>query len=152
MKYVFLNIFITSKKVCNSPTRIILSSIALSLGFVSMENIYFIITNGGGHFSFTEGYLSVPAHIILGILMGFFISFGKFRSSRYLFPSIGLGTAIFFHGLFQFSLFSKDNTLLAIIIAVSLIVAILLFKKANKTTREDIDHINRKELEEELRG
>ncbi|MEA3504128.1 MAG: PrsW family glutamic-type intramembrane protease [Bacteroidota bacterium] len=152
IKYIFLNIFVSSKKVCNSPTRIILASITLSLGFILVENVYFILTNGGGHFSLLEGFLSVPGHIIFGIMMGFFVSFGKFRKSNFIFPAIGLGTATFFHGLFQFAIFSNDNTLLAITLGLSLVIAILLFKKALHTTREDIDHIDRDKLEEELRG
>ncbi|MCF8308133.1 MAG: PrsW family intramembrane metalloprotease [Bacteroidales bacterium] len=151
-KFVVLRFYSYYNKAYNSPIRGILYSIAISLGFVLAKNAYFIFTNGGLHFSQFGGFLSVPFHILFAIIMGFFISIGKFKYSFFIFPVLGLGAAAFFHGFYQFALFTEDNSVLYISAGLTLIIAVLLFRQAMRTQRDDIDHIRRDELNDELKG
>lgn len=149
-KLLLLMLFVYRKSVFNSPIKGILYSIALSLGFVLAKNAYFVLTNGGGHFSELSGFYSVPAHMLIAIVMGFFISYGKFTGSKFIYPMLALGSAAFFHGLYQFALFSHDSTLLIAFFGLLLFISVMLFRKALNTTREDIDHIDRNKLKKEL--
>lgn len=151
-KFVVFRIYTYRTKAFNSPIRGILYSVAIALGFIVAKNAYFIFTNGGLHFSEPSGFLSAPFHILFAIIMGFFISFARFRYSYFIFPLLGLGVAAFFHGLYQFALFTGDNNLLLITGGITLLIAILLFRQALNTQRDDIDHIRREELKKELKG
>lgn len=151
-KFLVLRLYSYHNKAYNSPIRGILYSIAISLGFVLAKNAYFIFTNGGLHFSQFGGFLSVPFHILFAIIMGFFISIAKFKYSFFIFPVLALGAAAFFHGLYQFALFTEDTSVLYIAAGLNLLIAVLLFRQAMRTQRDDIDHIRRDELNKELKG
>jgi|GEM_PF-153757 RsiW-degrading membrane proteinase PrsW (M82 family) len=151
-KLLIFVIFLNKKETFDSPTKGILFGISIALGFVLAKNAYFVLTNGGGHFTEASGFFSVPAHLLIAIIMGFFISYGKFTGSRFIYPMLALGSASFFHGLYQFALFSEDNTLLMVFFGVALLIAVMLFRKAMNTTREDIDHIDHQKIRKELRG
>lgn len=151
-KVLLFVIVINKKEAFNSPTKGILFAIGVALGFVVAKNAYFVLTNGGGHFSEASGFYSVPAHVLMAIVMGFFISYGKFTGSRFVYPVLALGSAAFFHGLYQLALFSDDRTLLLIFFGINLIMAVMLFRKAMNTSREDIDHIDHQKMRKEMQG
>jgi len=151
-KFLVLRFYSYHSKSFTSPIRGILYSIAISFGFILAKNAYFIITNGGMHFSELSGFLSVPFHILFAIVMGFFISIARFRYSYFILPLVGLGAAAFFHGLYQFALFTEDHSVLIITGILTLLIAALLFRQAMRTQRDDIDHIHREELKKELKG
>jgi RsiW-degrading membrane proteinase PrsW (M82 family) len=136
-KMVAFMAYAYNRKAFNSPTKGILFSIAIAMGFIFAKNTFFVFSNGGHHFSELTGFLSVPMHILFAIIMGFFLSFSRFRFSKIIFPVLGLGVAAFFHGLFQFSIFSEDDTLLTTSIVITGIMALLLFRQGLKTRKED---------------
>lgn len=149
-KMLLFLIVIYRNKTFSSPTRGILYSIAIGLGFVIAENIYFVLANGGLHFTEFGGWMSVPSTIVLAIIMGFMLGYGRFSSSKIIFPTIALGSTSFLHGLYQFAIFSDDNTLLYLTSGIGVLIAILLFRKAVNTDPEEINHFDHKKLNEEL--
>lgn len=151
-KLLVFMLFLFRKEIFDSPIKGILYSISITLGFVLAKNSYFVLTNGGGHFTELSGFMSVPSQVLIAIVMGFFLSYGKFTSSRFIYPMLALGSASFFHGLYQFALFSKDDTLLTGFFILMVLIAILLFRKAMQTRREDIDHIDHDKIKKELEG
>ncbi|MFW5974728.1 MAG: PrsW family glutamic-type intramembrane protease [Bacteroidota bacterium] len=137
-RFLIFMLIIARKEAFNTPTKGILLSIALSLGFVLIKNTWFVLTNGGLHFSETSGFLDVPAQILVAVVMGFFLSYGAFLGSKFIYPLLALGSASFFHGLYQFSIFSKDNMLMGSFFGLVLLLAILLFRKMMRTNPEDL--------------
>jgi RsiW-degrading membrane proteinase PrsW (M82 family) len=151
-KLLVFMVFVFRKDIFDSPIKGILYSIGISLGFVLAKNSYFVLSNGGGHFTELSGFVSIPSHLLIAIVMGFFLSYGKFTSSKFIYPMLALGSASFFHGLYQFALFSKDDTLLIGYFILMVMIAVLLFRKAMRTKREDIDHIDHRKIKKELEG
>ena len=73
----------------------------ISLGFACVENIMYVVVNGVGT-GIVRAMLSVPAHFLFGILMGYFLSLAKFtpeKRKHYIF--LGLLFAIVAHGLYD---------------------------------------------------
>ena len=88
----------------------IIYSVFLSLGFATIENIIYILLEdpiSAFKVGIIRSIISVPAHMMFGIIMGYYISKYKFTSSKikkrkYLALSIIL--PILLHGVFDFIL------------------------------------------------
>ncbi len=163
-KFFFLRSYSFRQKSFDEPLDGIVYSLMVSMGFATVENILYVIKYAelgmGYQVAFQRMFLSVPAHATFGIIMGYFVGKAKFDSTRSLWLMIvGVGAAVFFHGLYDFFLFINQYSLVGQNISellllggaiVSLIVALVLsrnltrqhrnlsrqmFKDQNKTTR-----------------
>lgn len=121
----------------------------VSMGFATVENILYATRYAelgmGYQVAFQRMFLSVPAHATFGIIMGYFVGKAKFDSARSLWLMIvGVGAAVFFHGLYDFFLFINQYSLVGQNISellllggaiVSLIVALLLSRNLTRVHR-----------------
>lgn len=87
----------------------IIYTVAVSLGFATLENIFYVL-KGGFSVGIMRAFLSVPAHAFFSALMGFYIGRAKFarndgQKNFLLIFSVFL--ASFFHGLYDYILFVK---------------------------------------------
>lgn len=88
----------------------IVYSISLSLGFATVENIIYLMKEkleSSLELGLTRGLISIPAHIMFAITMGYYISKLKFEENegkkrKYLTQSILI--PILLHGIFDFIL------------------------------------------------
>lgn len=88
----------------------IIYSVFLSLGFATVENIIYILLEdptSAFEVGAIRSIISVPAHMMFGVIMGYYISKYRFTSSKvkkrkYLILSVIL--PILLHGLFDFIL------------------------------------------------
>ncbi len=102
--------------------------VASSLGFATIENIFYVFKYGIGT-GFLRAFLSVPAHAFFGALMGYYIGKAKLdkpREKNLIFK--GVLFAILAHGLFDFLLFTK--TMLALIVII-VVITLGFFTKIN---------------------
>lgn len=77
-------------------------AVFVSLGFAGIENILYVM-QGGMEVAVSRALFAVPAHCFLGILMGYFFSFAKFRRrhrKKYFFKC--LFWPIMIHGIYDF--------------------------------------------------
>ncbi|MFA5476343.1 MAG: hypothetical protein WC271_06540, partial [Bacteroidales bacterium] len=82
---------------------------------------------------------AVPfANLLTGVILGFFVGMGKFRSGGSFDSLTGLLAAIFFNGFFSFCLFSQDYLLLAMVAAGTLIICIMLSVRSINTDVKSI--------------
>jgi len=130
-KFFFLKVFVYPKKEFKTPVDGIIFAVMISMGFATMNNILYFINIPNLTVSVANALTAGPANVIFGVIMGFFIGLGKLRKMRLLDSMTGLVAAVFFHGLYDFCLLTKDYRLLwaffigATIIAVSLCFAAL---------------------------
>jgi RsiW-degrading membrane proteinase PrsW (M82 family) len=130
-KYIILRGFIYPKEVFKTPVDGIIFSVMISMGFATMNNILYFINIPDLSVNIPNALTAGPANAIFGVLMGFFIGLGKLRKMRFIDSMTGLAAAVFFHGLYDFCLLTKDYRLLwaffigATIIAISLCIAAL---------------------------
>ncbi|MGB9720030.1 MAG: PrsW family glutamic-type intramembrane protease [bacterium] len=102
--------------------------VASSLGFATVENIFYVFNNGIGT-GILRAFLSVPGHAFFGALMGFYIGQAKFNKpaeKKLIF--LGILFAILTHGLFDFLLLTK--TVFAIFV-IALIIFLGFLTRGN---------------------
>ena len=140
--YKFLFLLLGSWKNKNFNYRYdgIVYAVFLSLGFATIENIYYIL-NHGSNVALLRGLVAVPAHAIFAIMSGLFLGFAKEKSVKkkkgimgfYLF--LAFITPVFLHGLYDFVLFVGDKTYIGALygtIGVLYFVAYLIICKTSK--------------------
>lgn len=109
-KFLGLRFYSFRQKSFDEPLDGIVYSVMVSMGFATLENIFYVLkfaqAGRGLEVGLTRMFLSVPAHATFGVLMGYFAGkarFDKQRSALILFT--GFLLAVFFHGTFDFFLF-----------------------------------------------
>lgn len=116
----------------------IIYSIFLSLGFATIENIIYVNHENimsVFEIAFTRAFISIPAHILFAINMGYYISRYKFEKNQVkrrqeLFSAFLI--PILLHGIFDFILISKYKYAIVIFIFYMAILLKMGLNKFNK--------------------
>jgi RsiW-degrading membrane proteinase PrsW (M82 family) len=103
----------------------------VSMGFAALENILYVFQHGVAT-GITRAFTAVPAHATFAILMGYFMGKAKFSKNKTELNLLGLLVATIFHGAYDFFLFINFIPGIATGAFVSLIIGIVLSKKAIK--------------------
>ena len=110
LKALFLIPNLLKEKNFNERLDGIIYSVFLSLGFATVENIIYILFEdsiSAFEVGIIRSIISVPAHMIFAVIMGYYISKYKFTKSktkkrRYL--TLAIVLPILLHGVFDFIL------------------------------------------------
>lgn len=129
-KFLFVRFILYNNKNFNEPFDGIVYALMVSMGFATLENVLYTFQYG-----VTTGVLrmftAVPAHATFGILMGYFLGLAKFTHRRELYYAfLALLVATLFHGAYDYFWFINYVPGVWIGAVVSLIVGIILSKKA----------------------
>ncbi|MFC3882746.1 glutamic-type intramembrane protease PrsW [Bacillus songklensis] len=83
---------------------------AVSLGFATVENIFYLFANGL-HTAFGRAVLPVSSHALFGVIMGYYLGKGKFSSNNQKKKWIGysLAVPVLLHGMYDYILMTIDN-------------------------------------------
>ena len=150
MKYLVLRLYAYPQKEFDEPYDGIMYGVAVSLGFASIENVLYVFGSTGSEVQtgIVRMFTAVPAHAMFGVMMGYHVGKAKFltTSRRTLEHLIGLGTAVLFHGLYDYFLFLGQAYFIPLAIFI-LILGIRLARKAMEEHQENSPH---KYEEEEL--
>ncbi|WP_114570999.1 glutamic-type intramembrane protease PrsW [Exiguobacterium flavidum] len=115
----------------------IIYAVACSLGFATLENILYLLGDGGTELALVRALLPVSGHALFGVLMGFFMGKAKFsgNASRYLIYSLFIPIGA--HSLFNLILLEKERvTVFSVIFMVCLwIVGLFQVRTANRLNR-----------------
>lgn len=90
----------------DEPFDGIVYCVAASLGFAILENVLYVL-EGGYVVGVLRAMLSVPAHALFAVFMGYYVGLSKFAPStpeRQKLVLKGLAAATFSHGLYDFVL------------------------------------------------
>jgi RsiW-degrading membrane proteinase PrsW (M82 family) len=147
-KYVVVRYFNQPRKGFNEPFDGIVYAVMVSMGFAAVENIFYAIS-GGFEVALLRAFTAVPAHASFAILMGYYMGMAKFSNKRMKLNLIGLGLAVLFHGAYDFFLFINFIPGLSIGAFVSLILGLLLSRKAIKI-HQDNSHFKDNESIQDL--
>lgn len=93
----------------DEPYDGIVYCVAASLGFALVENVLYVMTGGAG-VAVLRAVLSVPAHALFGVAMGYFMGQARFANTRSVeiqLQLIGFFSAVAMHGAYDFVLFSQ---------------------------------------------
>jgi len=112
-----------------------------SLGFATIENIMYVVTgyDADPYIGLYRGLLSVPAHMLFAVTMGYYLSLARFSpdnqcQARYL--SLSLFMPILYHGIFDFILMARIPILLILFIPFVVFMWIASLKKLNRFYKE----------------
>ena len=129
-KFLMLRLFIFPRKAFDDPFDGIMYAVMVGMGFATLENIGYVYEHGMGT-AITRMFLSVPAHGTFAVLMGYYVGLAKFDPSkhgRYFLLAILLPA--FFHGSFDFCLFSGIEWVQVLGALASFTIAIILSLRA----------------------
>lgn len=128
-KYIIVKYYNQSKKEFNEPYDGIIYAVMVSMGFACTENIMYVL-NGGYTIAILRAFTAVPAHATFAVLMGYYMGKAKFSKHRFKLNMTGLLLATLFHGSYDFFLFISFIPGIYIGAIISLIVGIILSRKA----------------------
>ena len=135
-KYLVVLLFAQRNKAFNEQFDGIVYAVMVSMGFAATENIFYVIESGPTT-ALLRAFTAIPAHATFGILMGYFMGKAKFSQNRTLLNLTGLGLAILFHGAYDFFLFIDFIPGIWIGAFVSLIIGVVLSRKAIKSHQKN---------------
>ncbi|MFD1061967.1 PrsW family intramembrane metalloprotease [Winogradskyella litorisediminis] len=135
-KYIFVRYYAQPKKEFNEPYDGIIYAVMVSMGFACTENILYVL-EGGYQVALLRAITAVPAHATFGILMGYFMGKAKFSDNRIKLNLMGLALATLFHGAYDFFLFINFIPGIAIGAFISLLIGLILSKKAIRRHQND---------------
>ncbi|WP_323787651.1 PrsW family intramembrane metalloprotease [Psychroserpens sp.] len=135
-KYVIVRYFAQPRFAFNEPFDGIVYAVMVSMGFAATENVFYVL-EGGAQVAVLRAFTAVPAHATFGILMGYFMGKAKFSNSRIKLNLYGLALAVLFHGTYDFFLFIDFIPGIWIGAFISLIIGIVLSRKAIKKHQEN---------------
>lgn len=130
-KYVIVKYYAQKSDEFNEPFDGIVYAVTVSMGFAALENVMYVFQHGVST-GIVRAFTAVPAHATFGILMGYFMGLAKFSKFKSILNLTGLLVATFFHGAYDFFLFIDFVPGIALGAFVSLIIGIILSKKAIK--------------------
>ncbi|CAM3879960.1 glutamic-type intramembrane protease PrsW [Mesobacillus zeae] len=97
--------------VFDEPYDGIVYGASVSLGFASVENIFYLFSNGL-EFALGRALLPVSSHALFGVIMGYYLGKGKFSGDSQLkWILLSLMIPIFLHGSYDYILFTLENWL-----------------------------------------
>ncbi|WP_411895562.1 PrsW family intramembrane metalloprotease [Winogradskyella sp. A2] len=131
-KYIIVKYFAQPRKAFNEQYDGIVYAVMVSMGFACTENVLYVL-EGGYQIAVLRAFTAVPAHATFGILMGYYMGKAKFSKHRLRLNITGLLLAVLFHGAYDFFLFINFIPGISIGAFISLIIGVLLSKKAIET-------------------
>ena len=130
-KYIMVRYYAQPRKGFNEPFDGIVYAVMVSMGFAAVENLFYVL-QGGIEVALIRAVTAIPAHATFAILMGYFMGKAKFTNNRVKWNLIGLSLAVLFHGAYDFFLFIGFIPGISIGAFISLIIGIILSKRAIK--------------------
>ncbi len=138
-KYLLLRRFIYPQKDYNEPIDGIVYGVMVGLGFATLENVMYVMNAGANGFSTALGraFTAVPAHAAFGVLMGAYVGLAKFIPEKaMIYTFIGVGLAVFFHGLYDFCLMQQVYEGMAVLAIFTLIWGIIMSRRLIRAGQE----------------
>ena len=135
-KYLIVRYYSQAHKEFNEPFDGIVYAVVVSMGFAATENVFYVL-EGGYATALSRAFTAIPAHASFGILMGYYMGKAKFSKNKVLYNLTGLLFAIIFHGAYDFFLFIDFIPGIWVGAFISLIVALILSRRAIKKHQLD---------------
>jgi len=136
VKYLFLKKYLFNKPDFNEPMDGIVYAVMISLGFATVENIFYVYGEEGRgiNVALMRMFTAIPLHAACGVILGYFVGLAKFSVNKNILFYKGLFLATLVHALYNYFIFLGEGFILSII---ALAVAVYYSKKAINIHQED---------------
>lgn len=126
----------------------IVYAVFAALGFATVENIMYVVFRFSSNpmVGLYRGILSVPAHMLFGVTMGYYLSLAKFSGNereRKSYLRKALVVPMIFHGIFNFILMARIPILMILFIPFVIYLWIINLRRLNEYTNESRDSYER---------
>jgi protease PrsW len=128
-KFLFVRGILYRNKNFNEPFDGIVYSVMVGMGFATFENILYV-TDGGLEVAILRMFTAIPAHASFAVLMGFYLGKAKFEHKKGYYALHALGVATLFHGAYDYCWFISFEPGIWTGAIGSLVLAIVLSRKA----------------------
>lgn len=141
LKHVYYN------PVFNEKLDGIVYCVMSALGFATIENIMYVVFSFSDveSIGFYRAILSVPAHMLFAVTMGYYLSLSKFSSTpeqqRYFFKK-SLSVPAILHGIYDFILLSGIELLMVLFIPFIILLWVSNLKKLNLYYKDSKNYVN----------
>jgi RsiW-degrading membrane proteinase PrsW (M82 family) len=131
VKYLVLVLYAYRKPAFNEPFDGIVYAVMISLGFATLENIFYVAEGGIGT-AVARMFTAVPMHAAFGIFMGYFVGKAKFQqqAGKWITRLQGLAIAVLLHGAYDFVLFQDESILLTLSVLPLIIASFVYCRRA----------------------
>lgn len=146
VKFIFLITFLFMEKNFDEELDGIIYSVFLCLGFATVENIIYLVdeTTFFYELGIVRGFISVSAHIMFAINMGYYISKYKFLKRKY-YLFLAIFVSILLHGCFDFILMIEGKWSIIFFIGYVMFLWKLNLDKLDEYIKISKKKFNRKE-------
>jgi protease PrsW len=122
IKFLFLRFFMFRKDVFNEPFDGIVYGVMIGMGFAAFENLFYVF-EGGVATALVRMFSAVPAHGVLGVMMGYYVGQSKFDlPNRNKWTLKAFFIPFLAHGCYDFLLFQEEYPILGILAIVGLLL------------------------------
>ncbi len=138
-KFLFFRRFLYKNRKLNEPYDVILYAVIVSLGFATVENVFYVM-EGGSRVALLRMFTAVPAHAAFAIIFGYFAGLAKFAHTKFqstILLTIGLLMAILVHGTYDLLLFVGNSLWIIFGAFLHFILALYLSIRAVKIHRRN---------------
>jgi RsiW-degrading membrane proteinase PrsW (M82 family) len=135
MKYIFLRYYIFPQKAFSEPLDGIVYSVAISMGFATIENFSYVMFSNNAfesalEIAYSRMFTAVPAHAVFAVVMGYYIGLARFNPSKEsLYSFVGFLGAVLLHGTYDFFIFQELSEYLNIFTLFTLVIGLIISKK-----------------------
>lgn len=123
----------------------IIYAVFASLGFATAENINYVVFAfaSNPYVGIFRGFVSVPAHMLFAITMGYYLSLAKFclqPNLKKIYLKKALVLPIILHGTFDFILMTEMEAVLLFFIPFVIYLWVVNLKKLNMYYKDSKEH------------
>ena len=138
LKFLVLYLVVYRMREFNEPMDAIVYGVCASLGFATLENIFYIFYSDFGiepiYLSLLRGFTTIPAHAIFGVMMGyFFMKYAFVHKSKSLFLSFLIPYML--HGFYNYFIGINYFVVSLALVIASWFIGIKLFLKLRQEQR-----------------
>ena len=138
IKWFFIRIIGYNSPEFDQIYDIIVYCVFVALGFAFFENLFYVL-QGGIRIGILRGLLSVPAHAVYGVFMGYFLGKAKLSKTRgdsfkFIFLSIFIPSVL--HAIYDYILMFDGNLLFSILILYMAVLYFVAFKIVDKLSKD----------------
>lgn len=122
----------------------IIYCVFVSLGFAAVENVIYVLfrSNNPLYVGISRGIFAIPAHMLFGVTMGYYLSMAKFAKTRESFFSLqALLMPLILHGIYDYILMSGAYGFFGIFIVFVIILWRINLVRLNRYVRESREGI-----------
>ena len=138
LKWVFIRLIGYNSPEFDQIYDIVVYCVFVSLGFAFFENLFYVL-DGGIRIGILRGLLSVPAHAVYGVFMGYFLGRAKMstiKTKRFKFIFLSIFVPSILHAIYDYILMFEDDRSFYILILYMVVLSAIAFNIINKLSKQ----------------